>query len=127
MNAKAVSEKNVFEEGRLKEAQKFFNAHVQLTRVLATMISTAHAVTQDTAHKESLYETLRQIVAKRTELDTLLDSFLPPRPPGAGDYDQRFVVAGHNAENRLCDHSHYNFREHGRNCTCGTIMNYPGD
>ncbi len=127
MKANTVPEKNIFEEARLDAAQKFFNAHVQLTRVLATMTSTAHAVTQNSTHKESLYKALRQVTAKRDELDTLLDSFLPPRPLSAADYDQKFVGAGHNAENRLCDHSHYNFREHGRNCTCGTIMNYPGD
>ncbi len=124
---KTVPEKNIFEKARLDAAQKFFNAHIQFALALATMVSSAHAVTQDTARKESLYETLRQITAKRDELDTWLDSFLPPRQLGAADYDQKFVVAGHNAENRLCDHSHYNFREHGRNCTCGTIMNDPGD
>lgn len=26
-----------------------------------------------------------------------------------------------------CDHAHYDFRKHGRICTCGTLMVNPGD
>lgn len=41
--------------------------------------------------------------------------------------DQKFIKAGHKPENTSCDHAHYKFKEHGRYCTCGTIIVDFGD
>lgn len=41
--------------------------------------------------------------------------------------DKKFVVAGHEPEDISCNHLHWEFRKHGRYCTCGTIMSDPGD
>jgi hypothetical protein len=39
----------------------------------------------------------------------------------------KFLRAGHQPESKTCNHSHYNFKTHGRVCTCGTTMVDFGD
>ena len=41
--------------------------------------------------------------------------------------EEKFLRAGHKPEDRACDHSRWNFTEHGRYCPCGTIMMDFGD
>lgn len=115
------------EKQRNKAAQKFFTAQASLIVATEAMVDTVYAVTQDPARQTSLDTLLGQIAAKQVELATLLDSFLSPRHPNAAAYDLKFVRAGHEAENRLCNHSHYDFKKHGRFCTCGTVMCDFGD
>jgi hypothetical protein len=52
---------------------------------------------------------------------------LPPRTPEQEHTEQAFLRAGHRPENRSCDHKHYDFKKHGRYCTCGSIMVDFGD
>ena len=41
--------------------------------------------------------------------------------------DEKFVRAGHESENRACNHAQWSFQKHGRYCPCGTCMVDFGD
>src|SRR3989344_2721684 len=122
-----IPRENVFDEKRKRAAKQFFTAQVQLVDLTKTMVDNVHAITQDPAHRAALDTLIGQIVAKQAELASLLDSFLPSRSSEQAKYDRKFVRMGHEAENRICDHRHYQFLEHGRHCTCGSLMCDPGD
>ena len=43
------------------------------------------------------------------------------------EIEQKFMRAARKVKNTNCDHKHYNFKEHGRFCTCGTAMSDLGN
>lgn len=116
---------------RNQASQQFFTAYTRLAlavdQMREQMRANLHVVAPDYQFWSKLIEEFNVIERGQIGFGVILDQFLPPRPPNAAEYDKKFVRAGHQAENRLCDHKHYRFEQHGRICTCGTMMCDFGD
>jgi hypothetical protein len=123
----ANSEPNVLERNHNEAAIKFFTAAVNACLLADYLQENVRAITTDAGKRARLDELIDGIAKASTGLATYLDTILPPRSASQVAADLNYVAKGYPAENRLCDHKHYRFNEHGRYCSCGTQMCDPGD